>query len=133
MDEAQIKLLATAMDTACTTMSHPYLAALQDSLDRACAISAKAQWERKAAAHAEFFTVLAGATSDPHAALVLRRGARLSYDLMIAAGRAADFIVINSRKRVLASLRAGDASEASVKMEEHLRLLRFIWRLAQCR
>jgi DNA-binding GntR family transcriptional regulator len=133
MDEAQIKLLATAMDTACTTMSHPYLAALQDSLDRACAISAKAQWERKAAAHAEFFTVLAGATSDPHAALVLRRGARLSYDLMIAAGRAADFIVINSRKRVLASLRAGDASEASVKMEEHLRLLSFIWRLAQCR
>jgi len=54
-------------------------------------------------------------------------------DLMIAAGRAADFIVINSRKRVLASLRAGDANEASVKMEEHLRLLGFIWRLAQGR
>jgi DNA-binding GntR family transcriptional regulator len=102
---------------------------LQDSLDQARGIPAKSCWERKAAAHAAFYTVLADAAGDPRAAQVLRSGARLACDLLISAGRSADFIVINSRERVLAHIRVGDTPAASAEMEAHLRTLHFIWRM----
>ena len=130
MNEELIQALATATRIACMTISRPRQAALQASLDQARDTPAGFGWDRKAAAHAEFFTALADAAGDPCAAPVLNHGAGLAYDLMIGAGRAADGIVTNSRKRVLAYLRAGDAEQAALEMEKHLRILRFMGRLA---
>jgi hypothetical protein len=87
-------------------------------------------WDHKAAAHAEFFITLADAVGDLCAAPVLSHGVRLAYDLMIGVGSAADSIVINSRKRMLAHIRAGEPGKAALGMENHLTLLRFMNRLA---
>jgi DNA-binding GntR family transcriptional regulator len=130
MQDDRIQLLATATCSAGTSITSPRLAALQDSLSQACVISARSNWDCKAAAYAEFFNVLADAADDPRAAQVLNNGARFAYNLMIAVGRAADYIVFNSRKRVLAYLRAGDFDEAGLEMEKHIRTLQFMWRLA---
>jgi GntR family transcriptional regulator, transcriptional repressor for pyruvate dehydrogenase complex len=130
MHDERIQLLAKATRIACQAISNPHLTALQDSVSRACEIPAAAQWDRKAAAHAEFFTVLAHTTDHPRLRPVLDDGARLAYELMSAAGRAADGIVINSRRQLLGYLRAGDADQAAFEMENHLRVLRVMWRLA---
>jgi hypothetical protein len=76
------------------------------------------------------FTALSDGACDRYAALVLRYGAELAYGLMIGAGHAADVIVVNSRRRMLAHLRAGDAAEATCEMENHLSALNFMGRLA---
>jgi DNA-binding GntR family transcriptional regulator len=130
VQDDRIQLLAIATRIAGMAITSPRLAALQDSLDRACANSARSHWDRKAAAHADFFNVLADAADDPRVAKVLNHGARFAYDLMIAVGRPADYIVINSRKRVLTYLRAGDFDGAELEMEKHLRTLQFMCRLA---
>jgi hypothetical protein len=130
MNDELIQALATATRIACTTLTSTGQAALQSSLDRACGPPAGCSWERRAAAHAEFFTALAAAAGDPCAARILSWGAEFAYGLMTSAGRAADGIVINSRKRMLAHLRAGDTTEATLEMERHLTILNFMSRLA---
>jgi DNA-binding FadR family transcriptional regulator len=82
------------------------------------------------AARAEFFNALADAAADPRLAPVSGQGAGFAYDLMITAGRAADGIVINSRKRMLAAFRAVDVDAAALAMEKYLRTLHFMGRLA---
>jgi DNA-binding GntR family transcriptional regulator len=126
---ALIQLLAAATGIACTKIAGPGLAALQAGLDQACAIP-KLYWERRAAAHAEFLNALADAAGDPQLTPVFSSGAGFAYDLMITAGPAADGIVINSRNRLLARLRAGDADEVAAEVEEHFRILHFMGRLA---
>ena len=96
MNEELIQALAMAARIACAAVTSPGRAALQASLDQACGIPAGFGWERKAAAHAEFFTALADAADDPREAAVLNRGAGLAYNLMIGAGGAANGIVISS-------------------------------------
>ena len=130
MDDNLVQALGTATWTVCAALTSSGQAGLQASLDRACAIPAGCGWERRAAAHAEFFTALSDGACDRYAALVLRYGAELAYALMIGAGHAADVIVVNSRKRMLAHLRAGDAAEATREMENHLAALNFMGRLA---
>jgi DNA-binding GntR family transcriptional regulator len=126
---SQVRSLAAAVETACMTISDTCLTALQDSLSQACGIPAKSDWERKAAAHANFFKMLAEATNDQGAAQALRSGARLEYDLLITVGHSADFIVANSRNRVLTHIRAGKARDAAAEMEKNLGVLRFMERL----
>ena len=58
-------------------------------------------------------------------------GAGLAYDLMMAVGRAADGMAANSRKRMLAHQRAGDADAAALAMGKHLGVLSFMCRRAQ--
>jgi DNA-binding FadR family transcriptional regulator len=129
MYDQLIGALASSAEIACGRMSPPCLRALRESFEKACRLSADAGWERKAAAHSAFFTVLADAIGDPVVAPVLVSGAELAYDLMIMAGRAADGIVINSRRRLLECLRVGDARGAALELEEHLRILHVMGRL----
>src|SRR5271156_3074229 len=110
MNDDLIQALATATQIACMALAGPGREALQANLDRAYGTPPGCGWERRAAAHAEFFTVLADIAGDPRAASVLTCGAEFAYGLMIGVGHAADGIVINSRKRMLAHLRAGDAA-----------------------
>lgn len=130
MNDEPIRLLATATESACLAITGPGRAALQASLDQACGVPAGCRWEHRAAAHAEFFTALAGTAGDPRAVAALHDGAGLAFDLMLGAGPAAHGIVVNSRKRMLAHLRAGKADEAAREMEKHLRTLYFMGRLA---
>ena len=130
MHEELIQLLAAAVSSVGARIPGPRLANLGASLDQACGVPVQCGWERKAAAHAEFFNALADAAADPRLAPVFGQGAGFAYDLMITAGRGADGIVINSRRRMLAALRAGDVDEAALAMEKHLRTLHFMGRLA---
>jgi hypothetical protein len=51
-------------------------------------------------------------------------------DLMLTVGPTADGIIIGSRQRLIACLHAGDSDGAATEMEDHLRILRFMQRLA---
>jgi DNA-binding FadR family transcriptional regulator len=129
MYDQLIQVQASAAQIACGRMSSPRLKALRESLEQTCRLPADSEWERKAAAHAAFFAVLAEAADDPVVAPVLVSVAEVAYDLMITAGRAADGIVINSRRRFLECLRAGDPDGAALELEDHLRILHVMCRL----
>jgi DNA-binding GntR family transcriptional regulator len=130
MNEELIQVLSLAARIACKSVTSSGRAALQASLDQACGIPPGFGWERKAAAHAEFFTALADAAGDSCVAPALYHGAGLAYDLMIGAGRAADGMVISCRRRMLIHLRAGHTDQAAREMEKHLQILCFMNRLA---
>ena len=129
-DGQLIPVLAAAVRIACRRMTALQLKALHDSVEQAWRTPAAFGWDRKAAAHAEIFNLLAAATSDPLAP-VLRSGAGLAYDLMIGTGRAVDGMITSSRQRLLTHLRVGDADAAELEIESHLRVLHYMWRLAR--
>ena len=121
---------AMAARITCARMSMPHLIELHDSVERACCLAGRSQWDRKVAAHAEIFALLADVVDDPLLAPLLTRGAGYVRELMLAVGRAADGMIVNSRRRLLAHLRDGDGGGAALEMERHLRGLFYMWRLA---
>jgi DNA-binding GntR family transcriptional regulator len=54
-----ISLLSAATRIACRQMTPEHLNALYGSVEQASCLSARHDWERKATAHAELFTMLA--------------------------------------------------------------------------
>ena len=132
MDERLIQVQA-ATCIACLRMTATHLKALHDIVDHASCLPARSEWERKAAAHAKIFGLLAEVADDPAMAAVLTGAARSMQGLMLAAGRRADGMTSSSRQRLQACLRAGDADGAAFAMEQYLRGLHFMWRLAHCR
>ncbi len=121
-----IQAQAMAARIACARMTMLHLTALHDSVERACGPAGRSQWDRKAAAHAEIFSLLADVVDDP----LLTRGAGYVRELMLEVGRAADGMIVSSRWRLLAYMRAGDGEGAALEMEKHLRVLLYMWRLA---
>jgi hypothetical protein len=93
---------------------------------QACGLESRSQWCRKAAAHAEIFSLLANVVDDP----LLDGGTAYVRELMLAVGRPADGMIASSRRRLLAGLRASDSEGAALEMERHLRALLYMWRLA---
>jgi len=126
MEEGMIRAQAMAARIACARMTVLHLTELHDNVERACGLAARFQWDCKAVAHAEMFSLLAEVVDDP----LLTGGAGYVRELMLAVGRAADGMIISSRRRLLAHLRAGDGEGAALEMERHLRVLLFMWRLA---
>jgi hypothetical protein len=125
MDEELIWWCVMATRTACVQMTAPHLNALQDSIGQACCLSARFDWDCRAAAHAQILNLLADVTADhPVPARVLTRAVGSLYDLMVAAGPMADGMIKSSRRRLLALIRACDADGAAAEMEHHLRGLR---------
>jgi WhiB family transcriptional regulator, redox-sensing transcriptional regulator len=122
---------AMATRIACQQVTGLALTAVRDSVNRACGLSARLAWERKATAHAELFGLLADAAGDYGVAAELRGVARLAHDLMLAAGPGADGMITSSRQRLLACLHAGDTDGAAMEMEDHLRVLRYMARLVR--
>src|SRR5215472_664877 len=74
----------------------------------------------------ETFSLLAEVVDDP----LLTGGAGYMRELMLAVGRATDGMIVSSRRRLLAHLRAGDGAGAALEMEKHLRVLLYMRRLA---
>jgi DNA-binding GntR family transcriptional regulator len=132
-DEDLIVMLTAAVETACRRITMAHLAALSASVDQAASIPAKSCWERKALAHAETIGMLGEITGDAALMRVAGHAASLTYDLVIAVGPAAGWIVLNSRRRLLGHLRAGDADAAGQEIERHLRGLLFMGRLCRAR
>jgi WhiB family transcriptional regulator, redox-sensing transcriptional regulator len=130
MYDQLIQAQATAAQFACKRIGPLGLKALHENVEEACQLPADAEWVQKGAAHAAFFRVLAEVADDPVIAPVLVSGSELAFDLMMMAGRAAHGIVINSRRRFLECLDAGDPEGAARALEEHLRILHFMCRMA---
>lgn len=126
--EELISVQAMTARIACEQRTGPALRAWSDSVERASYLPARPGWERKAAAHAEIFCLLAGVAGD-QAAAGQHAWAGLIRDLMLAVGPGANGMIISSRRRLLGHLRAGDADEAALEMENHLRALHYMWRL----
>ncbi len=120
---------ALAARIACEQMTAPAMKILLDSVERASSLPTRPGWQRKAAAHAEFFRLLADAAGD-RTADALAGQARLIGDLMCTVGPAANGMITSSRRRLLARLSAGDADGAALEVEEHLRVLHYMGRLA---
>jgi DNA-binding FadR family transcriptional regulator len=120
---------AMAARIACEQMTAPAMKILLDSAERASSLPTRPGWERKAAAHAEFFRLLADVAGDQGAGAPAGQ-ARHIGDLMRAVGPAANGMITSSRRRLLARLRAGDADGAALEVEEHLRILHYMGRLA---
>lgn len=64
MDDGLIQVQASAILASCARLSAPQLQALQHSVVRASQLP-RSGWDRKAAAHAEIFSLLAGIAEDP--------------------------------------------------------------------
>jgi DNA-binding GntR family transcriptional regulator len=129
--EELIRLQVMAARIACEQLTGPALQLLLDSVERACCLPTRPGWERKAAAHAEIFHLLVGVAGGPAAAARHGGQARLIRDLMCAVGPAANGMITSSRWRLIARLRAGDADGAALEMENHLRALHYMGRLAR--
>ena len=130
MEEGLIQAQAMAARMACARMTMLHLTELHDSVERACCLAARSQWDREASAHAEIFSLLADVVDDPLLAPLLNRGAGHVRELMLAVGRAADGMIVSSRRRLLAHLRAEDGDGPALEMERHLRSLLYMRRLA---
>jgi len=112
---------------ACEKMTAPALGMLRDSVECAASLPTRPGWERKAAAHAEIFRLLAEIAGDRAAGKP--GGAGFAGELMHAVGPAANGMITSSRRRLLEYLLAGDAGAAEREMETHLRVLHYMWRL----
>jgi DNA-binding FadR family transcriptional regulator len=131
MDERLIQMQAMATRIACLRITAQHLKALGDSVEQAACLPARSAWDRKAAAHAEIYHLLAYLADDPEMTPILKGGTGFIHDLMTAVGPAADGMIASSRRRLLAHLRVGDADEAALEMEKHLRGLHYMWRLTR--
>ena len=123
-----IPATAARIRIACDKMTAPALGMLRDSVECAASLPTRSGWERKAAAHAEIFHLLAE-IADDRAAGNPGGGAGFVGELMRAVGPAASGMITSSRRRLLEHLFAGDAAAAEREMETHLRTLRYMWRL----
>ena len=129
-EDAMISLLADATRIACGQMTAQQLNTLHASVDQASCLPARPDWERKATAHLELFTLLGDLTNDRELALLVSSAAGRLHDLALTVGPAADGIIANSRRRLLRQLGAWDADGAALEMEHHLGCLSFMERLA---
>ena len=120
-----IGVQATAARVAWHQMTELTLSAVCESVERAVSLPARPGWERKAEAHAELFDLIAAASEAPSVAT------SLLCDLMLRVGPGADGLITNSRRRLIAFLRARDLEGAAREMESHLRVLDFMGRLAR--
>ena len=130
-DEQLIGMLAVTTQTACHHMTSCHLAALTDGVAQAERLPAKPHWDRKAVAHAAVIGMLGDATGDPVLVRTAGLAAGWTYDLAVAAGPAADGIILGSRRRLLSYLRAGDGEAAAQEIEKHLRVLSLMERLSR--
>jgi DNA-binding GntR family transcriptional regulator len=120
MDDELIRVAGLATRVACQRMTPRYLKALSDSIEQVCCLPATFAWDRKATAYAEIVNLLADAAADPVLALLARNLPGHLHELMVMAGPEADDIIADSRHRLLALIRAGDADGAGREMEQHL-------------
>jgi len=126
MDDELIRVAGLATRVACQRMTPRYLKALSDSIEQVCCLPAMFAWDCKATAYAQIVNLLADAAADPVLALLVRNLPAHLYELIVTVGPATDDIIVSSRRRLLALIRARDADGAGREMERHLEGLSWI-------
>ena len=129
-DDAVISVLSAVTRIACTQMTPQHLDALHASVQQAAGLPARPDWARKATTHAELFNVLGALAGDGDLAPLVSPAAGRLHGLVLTVGPAADGIILSSRRRLLRQLKARDADGAAREMEQHLRGLHYMGRLA---
>jgi hypothetical protein len=129
-DEQLIQLMAAIVRSGCERMTAAQFAAVTASVTQAESLPARPWWDKKAVAHAETIALLGVITGDPALTRVAGLAAGWIYDLAMAAGVAADGVILASRRRLLHDLQTADAAAAAQEIEKHLRALRFMARLS---
>jgi len=132
VDDTSIRVLAQAVHAICGRLTTAQLAEMRRSAQRACLMPRHIGWDQRAAAHAEMFALLADAADPPALSRMLNSGVGFTHHLMIAAGPVAGLMTAHSSERLLTLLAAGDAEAAADEIEGHLKVLRFLGRLATC-
>jgi GntR family transcriptional regulator, transcriptional repressor for pyruvate dehydrogenase complex len=128
--DEMVSLLSVATRVACQRMTPRFLGALHASVEQASCLPARPDWERKAAAHAELFTMLGVLSSSHDLARMMSAATGRLQDLVVTVGPVAGGIILSSRRRLLRELRACDADGAAREVERHLGGLQFMGRLA---
>lgn len=129
-DDRLIEIQAAAIRAVCGRLTSAQLEDLRRSVEHACLMPRSIGWDRKAAAHADIFGLLADAADHPWQAGTLNSAVGFVHHLMVAAGPVTGTLTANSRQRLLAFLLAGNPEGAAHEMESYLRVLRFMGRLA---
>jgi GntR family transcriptional regulator, transcriptional repressor for pyruvate dehydrogenase complex len=129
-DEAVISVLSAVTRMACTQMTPQHLDALHASVELASGLPARPDWARKATTHAELFSVLGDLAGDGDLVPLVSPAAGRLRGLVLTVGPAADGLILSSRRRLLRQLRARDADAAAREMEQHLKGLHYMGRLA---
>ena len=125
-----ISVLSAATRIACRQMTPQHLDALHASVEQASGLPARPDWGRKATAHAELFNVLGDLAGDGDLAQLVSSAAGRLHGLVLTVGPAADGIILSSRRRLLRQLGAWDDDGAAREMEQHLKGLHYMGRLA---
>ncbi len=129
-EDAMISLLSGATRIACRQMTPQHLNALHASVEQTSCLSARHDWQRKAIAHAELFTMLGDLTGDRDLARLVSSATGRLQDLFLTVGPAANGIILSSRRRLLREFTAGDAEGAAREVERLLGGLHFMGRVA---
>lgn len=131
MNENLIPALAAATYIACLQLADQHLASNRDDAGEGAQFPHCLGCDDRVADYPDIFSLLADCVDDPATAEVLRLGPGLVRDLALAAGPAANGIIINSNRRLLTFLRAGDADAAEHEMDRYIRCLSLMSRLAR--
>jgi GntR family transcriptional regulator, transcriptional repressor for pyruvate dehydrogenase complex len=129
-DDAVISVLSAVTHMACTQMTPQHLDALHASVELAFGLPPRPDWARKATTHAELFSVLGDLAGDGDLAPLVSPAAGRLHGLVLTVGPAADGLILSSRRRLLRQLRARNADAAAREMEQHLKGLHYMGRLA---
>jgi FCD domain len=121
--EELIQVQGAAARIVCARLTDRDLAMLKDSVQFAAGLTDRAGWNRRVAAHGQVLTLLAAAAGDSVVAAILGSGAEHLRDLAIGAGPESAGIMVNSHRRLLTHMRAGNADAAAAEIEGLFRAL----------
>lgn len=125
--EVRLWIETIAVRVACERMTPDDLAALEANVDLAEQLAETGEWSRRAEVHIEFHKLLVAATQNPLLIFLMNSVLDLLRPIVAAVGPSTDSTVTQSRRRLLARLRAGDADGAVREMERHLHRLHKRW------
>jgi hypothetical protein len=132
MNDELIEVQATAIGAICGRLTAARLEDIRRSVHAACQIPGNVGWDRRAAAHAEVFALLADAATavgNPALARILNSGVGAAYQLMLTAGPSAAAVTASSRRHLLVCLSAGDCDGAARETESYFRIMNLMGRM----
>lgn len=132
MYDELIPALTTAVRIACPQLTDVHRQSIRAHVEQSVQLARKPGWERKAAAHAELYRLLADSIDDTGVASVLRMGVVLVSHLAVTAGPGLDGMITSAHRRLLVHLDASDPDAAEHETESYLRCLHYTAHLA-CR